>query len=92
MLGRSIPIGGSENYDTLFSDIAPLQGVLAVEQPGYLDGERDVGGRSLELLLTPFDQERLGGVLVVIHDVSSARPRSSAGSLWPTCPTSCALP
>lgn len=33
MLGRSIPIGGSENYDTLFSDIAPLQGVLAVEQP-----------------------------------------------------------
>ena len=73
MLGRSIPIGGSENYDTLFSDIAPLQGVLAVEQPGYLDGERDVGGRSLELLLTPFDQERLGGVLVVIHDVTEQR-------------------
>ena len=73
MLGRSIPIGGSENYDTLFSDIAPLQGVLAVEQPGYLDGERDVGGRSLELLLTPFDQVRLGGVLVVIHDVTEQR-------------------
>ncbi|UQT47464.1 cell wall metabolism sensor histidine kinase WalK [Flavonifractor plautii] len=72
MLGRSIPIGGSENYDTLFSDIAP-PGVLAVEQPGYLDGERDVGGRSLELLLTPFDQERLGGVLVVIHDVTEQR-------------------
>ena len=73
MLGRAIPIGGSENYDTLFSDIAPLQGVLAVEQPGYLDGERDVAGRSLELLLTPFDQERLGGVLVVIHDVTEQR-------------------
>ena len=73
MLGRAIPIGGSENYDTLFSDIAPLQGVLAVEQPGYLDGERTVGGRSLELLLTPFDQERLGGVLVVIHDVTEQR-------------------
>ena len=70
MLGRAIPIGGSENYDTLFSDIAPLQGVLAVEPPGYLDGARTVGGRSLELLLTPFDQERLGGVLVVIHDVT----------------------
>ncbi|MBM6925050.1 ATP-binding protein [Pseudoflavonifractor phocaeensis] len=70
MLGRSIPIGGSENYDTLFSDIAPLQGVLAVETPGYLDGVRSVGGKSLELLLTPFDQERLGGVLVVIHDVT----------------------
>ena len=73
MLGRAIPIGGGENYDTLFSDIAPLQGVLAVEQPGYLDGERDVAGRSLELLLTPFDQERLGGVLVVIHDVTAQR-------------------
>ena len=70
MLGRAIPIGGSVNYDTLFSDVAPLQGVLAVEQPGYLDGTRMVGGRSLELLLTPFDQERLGGVLVVIHDVT----------------------
>ena len=44
MLGRAIPIGGSENYDTLFSDIAPLQGVLAVEPPGYLDGARTVGG------------------------------------------------
>lgn len=70
MLGRAIPIGGSENYDTLFSDVAPLQGVLAVEPPGYLDGTRTVDGRSLELLLTPFDQERLGGVLVVIHDVT----------------------
>ena len=73
LLGRAIPIGGAENYDTLFSDIAPLQGVLAVEQPGYLDGTRDVDGRSLELLLTPFDQERLGGVLVVIHDVTERR-------------------
>jgi two-component system sensor histidine kinase VicK len=73
LLGRAIPIGGTENYDTLFSDIAPLQGVLAVEQPGYLDGTRDVDGRSLELLLTPFDQERLGGVLVVIHDVTEQR-------------------
>ena len=70
MLGRAIPIGGRESYETLFADIAPLQGVLAVEPPGYLDGTRSVGGRSLELLLTPFDQERQGGVLVVIHDVT----------------------
>ena len=70
LLGTAIPIGGSVNYDTLFSDIAPLQGVLAVQSPGYLDGTRTVGGKSLELLLTPFDQERLGGVLVMIHDVT----------------------
>ena len=50
-----------------------LFSTLAVEQPGYLDGEREVDGRSLELLLTPFDQERLGGVLVVIHDVTEQR-------------------
>ena len=73
MLGRAIPIGGEETYDTLFGDIAPLRGVLAVEQPGYLDGAREVDGRSLELLLAPFDRERLGGVLVVIHDVTEQR-------------------
>ena len=73
LLGRAVPIGGSEDYDTLFADIAPLQGVLAVEQPGYLDGIRETGGKILELLLTPFNQERLGGVLVVIHDVTAQR-------------------
>ncbi len=73
LLGRAIPIGGEENYDTLFAPIAPLRGVLAVEQPGYLDGAMDVDGRSLELLLAPFDPERLGGVLVVIHDVTEQR-------------------
>ena len=73
LLGRAVSIGGSEDYDTLFADIAPLQGVLAVEQPGYLDGIRETGGKILELLLTPFNQERLGGVLVVIHDVTAQR-------------------
>ena len=73
LLGRAIPIGGEENYDTLFAPIAPLRGVLAVEQPGYLDGAMDVDGRSLELLLAPFDPERLGGGLVVIHDVTEQR-------------------
>ena len=38
MLGRSIPIGGSENYDTLFSDIAPR--VLAASASAHTDGER----------------------------------------------------
>ncbi len=74
MLGRDIPAGGSETYESLFGDIAPIQGVLAVEQqPGYLDGNREVNGRSLELLLAPFDRERQGGVMVVIHDVTEQR-------------------
>lgn len=73
MLGRNIPVGGDETYDTLFGDIAPIQGVMAVEQPGYLDGTREVGGRSLELLLAPFNKERQVGVMAVIHDVTEQR-------------------
>ncbi len=70
MLGRKIPIGGTENYDTLFGDIAPFQSVLDVVQPEYLDGRKEVDGRSLELIMVPFDKERLGGVMAVIHDVT----------------------
>jgi len=73
MLGRRIPIGGEENYDTLFGDIAPIQGVLDVEESGYLDGIRELDGRHLELIMVPFDKERLGGVMIVIHDVTEQR-------------------
>lgn len=72
MLGR--PIESETTYGELFSDIAPLIDVLTLEQPGYLGGERSVGDRSLEFLLAPFDQEsRQGGVMVVIHDVTTQR-------------------
>lgn len=73
MLGRSITEGGGETYDSLFGDIAALPSVLAVEQPGYLDGARQIGETSLALLLAPFDRESAGGVMVVIHDVTEQR-------------------
>lgn len=74
MLRRTIPVGGEDTaYDTLFGDIAALPSVLAVEQPGYLDGEREIGGSVLELLLAPFFGESAGGVMVVIHDVTEQR-------------------
>ena len=73
MLGRDIAPGGAEDYNTLFGDIAPLSAVLCLEQPGYLEGERETGGRSLELLLAPFAGEAQGGVMVVLHDVTEAR-------------------
>ena len=74
MLRRTIPVGGDEaTYDTLFGDIAALPSVLAVEQPGYLDGEREIDGTILELLLAPFSGESAGGVMVVIHDVTEQR-------------------
>ena len=70
MLGRSIPLGGYVDYDSLFQNIAPLSQVLEVESDGYLEGVLAQDDRILELLLAPYDKERQGGVLVVIHDVT----------------------
>jgi len=70
MLGRALPIGGAVGYDALFGDIAPLSQVLDPGQKGYVEGSRQLGGRSLELLLAPFDRDHDAGVLVVIHDVT----------------------
>ena len=75
MLGRPVPVGSGEGpgYDELFGNIAPLSRVLDLEPPDYLEGTRDVNGRSLELLLASFSREKQGGVLVVIHDVTEQR-------------------
>ena len=74
LLGRTLATEGEESdYETLFGDIATLSAVLAVEQPGYLDGARETGGRSLELLLAPISGEEALGVMVVIHDVTEQR-------------------
>ena len=72
MLGRVID--ERVTYADLFADAAPISEVLALEQPAYLDRECVAGNRTLELLMAPFDQERdEGGVLVVIHDVTTQR-------------------
>ena len=70
MLGCPLPLGGEVGYAALFGDIAPLEAVLEPGQKGYVEGARERGGRSLELLLAPFDKEAQAGVLVVIHDVT----------------------
>ena len=54
----------------MFGEIAPLEQVLEPGQQGYVEGALERGGRSLELLLAPFDKEAQAGVLVVIHDVT----------------------
>ena len=61
----------STRYHDLFGDIAPLDSVLTA--PDYLEGERELEGRYLELLLAPFDRESQSGALVVIHDVTVQR-------------------
>ena len=69
MLSRTI--GPDTNYEELFGDLAPLADVLAA--PDYLEGERKVKDRFLELLLAPFDRDRQAGALVVIHDMTEQR-------------------
>jgi len=70
MLGRPLPIGGEADYDALFGDLAALSEVLEPGSQGYVSASREQGGRSLELLMAPFDRDRQAGVLVVIHDVT----------------------
>ena len=72
MLGRALPIGGGVSYGELFGDIASLREVLEPGEKGFIAGSRELDGRSLELLLAPFDRDNpdQAGVLVVIHDVT----------------------
>ena len=57
-------------YDPLFGDIAPLFEVMSAPAGGYIEGEREVRGRTLALLLAPFSSESQGGALVVLRDVT----------------------
>lgn len=57
-------------YDDLFGTVAPLFEVLSAPDGGYIEGEREVRGRTLALLLAPFSSESQGGALVVIRDVT----------------------
>ena len=69
MLGRSIT--HEATYEELFGDLDSLESVL--QAPDYLEEERHVGERFLQLLLAPFDRDQQGGVLVVLHDVTQQR-------------------
>ena len=69
MLGRQI--GPDTDYNTLFGAAAPLTALLRA--PDYLRGEMQAGSRYLELLMAPFDRDRQGGALVVLHDMTEQR-------------------
>ena len=69
MLGRSI--GPDTTYKELFRDQYSLEEAMAA--PDHLEGEIRVRDQVLDLLLAPFDRERQGGVLVVLHDVTEER-------------------
>ena len=63
-------LDSDSRYEALFGDIAPLFEVMAAPTGGFVEGEREVRGRTLALLLAPFSSESQGGALVVIRDVT----------------------
>jgi two-component system sensor histidine kinase VicK len=69
MLNIAIPVGGDVTYWTLFDEVGPLEDILTLEGD-CLESDLVRGDRSLLLFLAPFDREQLGGILVVVHDVT----------------------
>ena len=58
------------DYAEIFGDMELFQKTLNLHRPNYSESEIAVGERTLELLLAPFSDKILGGVLVVLHDVT----------------------
>ncbi len=71
MLGMELD--ENTTYGDIFEQVAPLSNVLCLKQSVYAKGEMFIGKRNLELLIAPFFGESQGGVLVVIHDVTTQR-------------------
>ena len=70
MLGRDV---SGEQYDSLFGDVFPLQHVLQLQRPNFLESELRSGDRALDLYFAPFSDRDSGGALVVLHDVTAQR-------------------
>ena len=68
MLRQNIEPGG--RYEELFGNVYPFRKILDLQRPNYAEAELTSGERTLELLLAPFSDQELGGVLAVIHDVT----------------------
>ncbi|MGM9619249.1 MAG: ATP-binding protein [Oscillospiraceae bacterium] len=70
MLGRDV---SGETYETLFADVFPLEHVLTLQRPNFLESELRPGRKVLDLYFAPFSDQGSGGVLVVLHDVTEQR-------------------
>ena len=70
MLGRDV---NAAEYDSLFGDIFPLEHVLQLQRPNFLESELRSGERVLALYFAPFSDRGSGGALVVLHDVTQQR-------------------
>ena len=65
---------GEMRYDDMFRQDAPLETVLQLRRPEFIEAEKKAGKKDLELFFAPFsEQGEQGGVLVVVHDVTEQR-------------------
>ena len=67
-------LSGQTTFDEIFSKEAELDTLLTLRRPQYIETQKTVGERELELFMAPFSSDHAqGGVLVVIHDVTEQR-------------------
>ena len=72
MLSRSL--SGEEAFDGIFGREASFEKLLTLKRSEYLECQKRVGDRELELFMAPFSADKTGGgVMVVIHDVTEQR-------------------
>ena len=60
-------------YAELFEPVCPFARVLSLRRGDYVESELAVGERSVELYFAAFADERSGGVLIVLHDITEHR-------------------
>ena len=77
MLSRSMD--PTTTFQELFADDADFDQILTLKRPQYLEAQKTVGERELELFMAPYSADQApGGVMVVIHDVTEQRRSEQA--------------
>lgn len=77
MLSRSLD--PTTSFQDLFAEDAAFDQILTLKRPQYLETQKTVGERELELFMAPYSADQApGGVMVVIHDVTEQRRSEQA--------------
>ena len=77
MLSRSMD--PTTSFQELFAEDAAFDQILTLKRPQYLETQKTVGERELELFMAPYSADQApGGVMVVIHDVTEQRRSEQA--------------
>lgn len=72
MLSRNLD--PTTTFDELFGEEAELDTLLTLKRPQFIERQKTVGERELELFFAPFSSDQTqGGAMVVIHDVTEQR-------------------